>query len=168
MHIVHNVYYLYKCTYTYVYISSNFKYLQILRYHGEISTPLPERRILYILMIPSMCFLFFLLPELWLYHMLYFIMLSQKWLNKFDQSIFHHCFRYLAWHRTCAKPMSEPMMVSLLTHICAIRSQWVKHDNRTNTWKILFLVNPVAINLDLNMIFVNSNVTKLPYINLHH
>ena len=83
-------------------------------------------------------------------------------------TIFHHCFRYLAWHRTCAKPMSEPMMVSLLTHICAIRSQWVKHDNRTNTWKILFLVNPVAINLDLNMIFVNSNVTKLPYINLHH
>ena len=29
-----------------------------------------------------------------------------------------------AWHRTGAKPLSEPMMVSLLTHICVTRPQW--------------------------------------------
>ena len=32
----------------------------------------------------------------------------------------------MAWHRPCDKPLSEPMMVSLLTHICVTRPQWVK------------------------------------------
>ena len=32
----------------------------------------------------------------------------------------------LAWRRPGDKPLSEPMMVSFLTHICVTRSQWVK------------------------------------------
>ena len=32
----------------------------------------------------------------------------------------------MAWHRTGDKPLSEPMIVSLLTHICVTRPQWVK------------------------------------------
>ena len=31
----------------------------------------------------------------------------------------------MAWRRPGAKPLSEPMMVSLLTHICFTRPQWV-------------------------------------------
>ena len=31
----------------------------------------------------------------------------------------------LAWRRRGDKPLSEPMMVSLMTHICVIRPQWV-------------------------------------------
>ena len=31
----------------------------------------------------------------------------------------------MAWHRPGDKSLSEPMMVSLLTHICVTRSQWV-------------------------------------------
>ena len=31
----------------------------------------------------------------------------------------------MAWRRSGDKPLSEPMMVSLLTHICVIRPQWV-------------------------------------------
>ena len=31
----------------------------------------------------------------------------------------------LAWRRPGGKPLSEPMMVSLLTHICVTRPQWV-------------------------------------------
>ena len=31
-----------------------------------------------------------------------------------------------AWRRSGDKPLSEPMMVSLLTHICVTRPQWVK------------------------------------------
>ena len=31
-----------------------------------------------------------------------------------------------AWRRPRDKPLSEPMMVSLLTHICVTRPQWVK------------------------------------------
>ena len=32
----------------------------------------------------------------------------------------------MAWHRPGDKPLSEPMMVSLPTHICVTRPQWVK------------------------------------------
>ena len=32
----------------------------------------------------------------------------------------------MAWRRRGDKPLSEPMMVSLLTHICVTRPQWVK------------------------------------------
>ena len=32
----------------------------------------------------------------------------------------------MAWGRPGDKPLSEPMMVSLLTHICVTRPQWVK------------------------------------------
>ena len=34
----------------------------------------------------------------------------------------------VAWLRSGDKPLSEPMMVSLLTHICVTRPQWVKED----------------------------------------
>ena len=32
----------------------------------------------------------------------------------------------MAWRRPGDKPLSEPMMVSLLTHICVARPQWAK------------------------------------------
>ena len=32
----------------------------------------------------------------------------------------------MAWRRSGDKPLSEPMMVSLLTHICVTRPQWVR------------------------------------------
>ena len=32
----------------------------------------------------------------------------------------------MAWRRPGDKPLSEPMMVSLLTHICVTRPQWIK------------------------------------------
>ena len=32
----------------------------------------------------------------------------------------------MAWRRSGDKPLSEPMMVSSLTHICVTRPQWVK------------------------------------------
>ena len=32
----------------------------------------------------------------------------------------------MAWRRPGDKPLSEPMMVSLLTHICVTRPHWVK------------------------------------------
>ena len=31
----------------------------------------------------------------------------------------------MAWRRLCGKPLSEPIMVSLLTHICVTQPQWV-------------------------------------------
>ena len=32
----------------------------------------------------------------------------------------------MAWRRSSEKPLSEPMMVRLLTHICVTQPQWVK------------------------------------------
>ena len=37
----------------------------------------------------------------------------------------------MAWRRPGDKPLSEPMMVRLLTHLCVTRPQWV---NNTPTW----------------------------------
>ena len=43
----------------------------------------------------------------------------------------------MAWRRSGDKPLSEPMMVSLLTHICVTRPQWVKRRGTT-----IFFTNP--------------------------
>ena len=58
----------------------------------------------------------------------------------------------MAWRRSGDKPLSEPMMISLPTHICVSRPQWVKKTNKTWTmWTFLdvlqtdvFLSNGVA------------------------
>ena len=40
----------------------------------------------------------------------------------------------MAWRRPGEKPLSEPMMVILLTHICVTRPQWVK----IQVWRIMY------------------------------
>ena len=37
--------------------------------------------------------------------------------------------KIMAWRRSGNKPLSEPMMVSLLTHICVTRPQWIKRSS---------------------------------------
>ena len=36
----------------------------------------------------------------------------------------------MAWRRPGDKPLSQPMMVSLLTHICVTRPQWINQHQR--------------------------------------
>ena len=38
-------------------------------------------------------------------------------------------FQIMAWRRPGDKPLSEAMMVSVLTHICVVRPQWVNAEN---------------------------------------
>ena len=45
-----------------------------------------------------------------------------------------------AWRRPGDKPLSEPMMVRLPTHICVARPQWVKGSDTSTGW----LVDPSA------------------------
>ena len=40
----------------------------------------------------------------------------------------------MAWWRPGDKPLSEPMMVSLPTHICVTRPQWVKQFSNKDSW----------------------------------
>ena len=66
----------------------------------------------------------------------------------------------LAWRRSGDKPLSEPMMVNLLTHICVTRLQWVKgfndsdcNWNEIHQWMLL-----VAIALLWNCPQMNATV----------
>ena len=44
----------------------------------------------------------------------------------------------MVWRRPGDKPLSEPMMVNLLTHICVTRPQWVKLDEHYFWHPVLF------------------------------
>ena len=37
----------------------------------------------------------------------------------------------MAWCRPGDKPLSEPIIVSLMTHVCVTRPRWIKHDQLT-------------------------------------
>ena len=43
-------------------------------------------------------------------------------------------FEIMAWRRPGDKPLSEAMVVSLLTHICVVRPQWVNIHPLTSCW----------------------------------
>ena len=65
----------------------------------------------------------------------------------------------MAWRRPGDKPLSEPMMVNLLTHICVSRPQWVKtllwgwYTESNVHWKC-------AINYKLYRIRTSTHVKK--------
>ena len=52
--------------------------------------------------------------------------ISQKFVPKGPINKFPALVQIMAWRRPGDKPLSEPMMVRLPTHICATRPQWVK------------------------------------------
>ena len=54
------------------------------------------------------------------------IKLSLKFVPKGPINNIPALVQIMAWRRPGDKPLSEPMMVSLLTHICVTRPQWVK------------------------------------------
>ena len=53
------------------------------------------------------------------------IEISLKFVPKGSINNIPALFQIMAWRRPGAKPLSEPMMVSSLTHICVTRPQWV-------------------------------------------
>ena len=53
------------------------------------------------------------------------IKISQKFVPKGSIHNIPALVQIMAWRRPGDKPLSEPMMVSLLTHICITRPQWV-------------------------------------------
>ena len=55
-----------------------------------------------------------------------FIKISQKFVLKGPINNIASLVQIMAWWRPGAKPLSEPMMVNLLTHICITQPQWVK------------------------------------------
>ena len=53
------------------------------------------------------------------------IKISLKFVPKGPINDIPSLVQIMAWRRSGDKPLSEPMMVSLLTHICVTRPQWV-------------------------------------------
>ena len=55
------------------------------------------------------------------------IKISLKFVPKVPISNVPAMVQIMAWHRPGEQPLSEPMVVSLPTHICVVRPKWVKH-----------------------------------------
>ena len=53
------------------------------------------------------------------------IKISLKFVRKGPINNIPELVQMMVWRRPVNKPLSEPMVVSLLTHICAIRPQWL-------------------------------------------
>ena len=53
------------------------------------------------------------------------IKISLKFVPKGSINNIQALVQKMAWRRTGDKPLSEPMLVSLLMHICITRPQWV-------------------------------------------
>ena len=56
-------------------------------------------------------------------------------------------FQIVAWRPSADKPLSEPMMVNLLTHICVTRPQWVKMCLILEVWQYAWFLEPLMISL---------------------
>ena len=55
------------------------------------------------------------------------IQISLKFVSKGPINNMPALVQIMAWRRPCDKPLSEPMMIISLTHICVTRPQWVNH-----------------------------------------
>ena len=53
--------------------------------------------------------------------------ISLKFVPKFQINNIPALIQIMAWRRPGDKPLSEPMIVILLTHICVTRPQWVNY-----------------------------------------
>ena len=67
-------------------------------------------------------------------------------------------FQIMAWRWPGDMPLSEPIMVNLLTHICVPRPQWANHHNAWNqkmyqNWYIFLFAHIVSI-LALQIIYI--------------
>ena len=68
----------------------------------------------------------------------------------------------MAWHQSGDKPLSEPMMVSLLTHICVTWPPWVNtqrltqngHQLARHIWKCIFLNENFCILIQISSKFI--------------
>ena len=62
------------------------------------------------------------------------IKISLKFVPKVPINNIPAMVQIMAWRRPGDKPLSGPMVVSLPTHICVARPQWVKYCNRNAIW----------------------------------
>ena len=86
----------------------------------------------------------FLIEKVWI-----LIEISLKFVPRDQIDNITTLVQIMAWRRPGDKPLSEPMVVSLLTHICVIRHQWVKISKLFSKPKLLIRI---SIKIDLQAI----------------
>ena len=72
----------------------------------------------------------------------------------------------MAWRRPGDKPLSEPIMVRLPTHICVARPQWVKRHNCLHFWSrdnFCYLYKIECVSNHKNLIWFNKSYTWKEY-----
>ena len=88
------------------------------------------------------------------------IKISLKFVPKVPINSIPALVQIIAWRRPGEKPLSEPMMVSLLTHICVNRPQWV------NTMAVDDLV-PISLRLMMSQLKDIASHTKIKVSKMH-
>ena len=69
--------------------------------------------------------------------------MSLKFVPKGPNNNIPALIRIMVWRWPSAKPLSEPMMVSLLTHICVTRPQWVNQCHSEGLCYLAYhIINP--------------------------
>ena len=68
----------------------------------------------------------------------------------------------MAWRQPEDKPLSEPMMVSLLTRICVTRAQWVKNDVYKHSMFALLVIDLRSAQVYCVAIFFDM-LTPVPF-----
>ena len=72
----------------------------------------------------------------------------------------------MAWHRPSDKSLSEPITVSLLTHVCVTRPQWVNVTSSTRFGLSLMVVNGLCFRCyHLHTLSLHTNMNGL-YMNI--
>ena len=89
------------------------------------------------------------------------LMISLKFVPKVRINNIPAMVQIKAWRRPGDKPLSEPMVVSLPTHICVTRPQWVNSDFTSSSWR---LKSPASRLLDQWLVRDNNKET----INVSH
>ena len=67
----------------------------------------------------------------------------------------------MAWRRPGDKPLSEPMMVRLLTHLCVTRPQWVKQLPESGLWWLI--ISHISIKYYYTLCSSFSKRSHCPY-----
>ena len=63
--------------------------------------------------------------------------IALKFVPKFQINNIPALVQIMAWRQPGDKPLSEPMIVILLTHTCVTRPQWVNAQCISNMWNVI-------------------------------
>ena len=97
----------------------------------------------------------------WMKMLEFWFEISLKFVPKGSINNIPALVQIMAWCRSGDKPWSEPMMVSLLTHICVTRPQWVKacescFGDRMAQFKQSLRYNEILVTFAINFVWAQG------------